>query len=125
MTGLSGDGAGPRRRRPVPDVIAARADGIATIVPDDPGTIGTALSMSLDGFIAGSGEARQQLGSMTGLPPVRPPAGSAARPSAEFFDEGAGSRRLLDGLDASDIELEVVRVINAPGVTHLTYRVIK
>jgi hypothetical protein len=33
--------------------------------------------------------------------------------------------RLLDGLDASDIELEVVRVINAPGVTHLTYRVIK
>ena len=33
--------------------------------------------------------------------------------------------RLLDGLDPSDIELEVVRVIDAPGVTHLAYRVIK
>jgi dihydrofolate reductase len=33
--------------------------------------------------------------------------------------------RLLDGLDPSNIELEVVRVIDAPGVTHLTYRVIK
>jgi hypothetical protein len=32
---------------------------------------------------------------------------------------------LLDGQDGSDIELEVVRVINAPGVTHLTYRIIK
>ena len=32
--------------------------------------------------------------------------------------------RLLDGLGPSDIELEVVRVIDAPGVTHLTYRVI-
>ena len=33
--------------------------------------------------------------------------------------------RLLDGLDPSNIELEVVRVVDAPGVTHLTYRVIK
>lgn len=33
--------------------------------------------------------------------------------------------RLLDGLDQSNVELQVVRVIDAPGVTHLTYRVIK
>jgi len=33
--------------------------------------------------------------------------------------------RLLDGLDAGSARLEVVRVIDAPGVTHLTYRAIK
>ena len=33
--------------------------------------------------------------------------------------------RLLDGLDAGSAGLEIVRVIDAPGVTHLTYRVIK
>jgi hypothetical protein len=33
--------------------------------------------------------------------------------------------RLLDGLDVGSAGLEVVRVIDAPGVTHLTYRVIK
>jgi dihydrofolate reductase len=33
--------------------------------------------------------------------------------------------RLLDGLDASSTQLEVVRVVNAPGVTHLIYRIIK
>jgi dihydrofolate reductase len=33
--------------------------------------------------------------------------------------------RLLDGLDAGRVGLEVVRVIDAPGVTHLTYRVIR
>jgi dihydrofolate reductase len=33
--------------------------------------------------------------------------------------------RLLGGLDAGSAGLEVVRVIDAPGVTHLTYRVIK
>lgn len=33
--------------------------------------------------------------------------------------------RLLDGLDPSNVQLDVVRVIDAPGVTHLTYRVIK
>jgi dihydrofolate reductase len=33
--------------------------------------------------------------------------------------------RLLDGLDAGAVGFEVVRVIDAPGVTHLTYRVIR
>ena len=33
--------------------------------------------------------------------------------------------RLLEGLDSSNIKLDLVRVIDAPGVTHLTYRVIK
>jgi hypothetical protein len=33
--------------------------------------------------------------------------------------------RLLDGLDAGTVGFEVVRVIDAPGVTHLTYRVIR
>lgn len=31
--------------------------------------------------------------------------------------------RLLDGLDAAKIELDLTRVLDAPGVTHLTYRV--
>jgi dihydrofolate reductase len=33
--------------------------------------------------------------------------------------------RLLDGLDRGSIELDLVRVVDAPGVTHLTYRVVK
>ncbi len=172
--------------------------------------IGTALSMSLDGFIAG------QDGGTGGLhdwltagdiPSRFSPSFTMARPSAEFFDEGVAGRgpvpglplvvlthrvpgsvpagdppytfvtdgieaavgraremaggkrvhlmgasvvqqsiraglldeliislvpkilgrgvRLLGGLDADGAGLEVVRVIDAPGVTHLTYRVIK
>jgi dihydrofolate reductase len=194
------------------------------------GTIGTALSMSLDGFIAGPGD-----GATAGLhdwltagqvPSRFSPSFTMAKPSAEFFDAGiaatgaviAGRRtydvsgawagrggpipglplvvlthrapervpaedppytfvtgieaaveqaramastknvhlmgasvvqqsiraglldeliislvpkvlgqgvRLLDGLDPGSIELEVVRVIDAPGVTHLTYRALK
>jgi dihydrofolate reductase len=33
--------------------------------------------------------------------------------------------RLLDGLDPGDVNLELGQVVDAPGVTHLTYRVIK
>jgi dihydrofolate reductase len=33
--------------------------------------------------------------------------------------------RLLDALDPGSVELDLVRVIDAPGVTHLTYRVVK
>jgi dihydrofolate reductase len=33
--------------------------------------------------------------------------------------------RFLDGLESSGVELELVRVVDAPGVTHLTYRVVK
>jgi dihydrofolate reductase len=33
--------------------------------------------------------------------------------------------RLLDGLDPGSVEFDLVRVVNAPGVTHLTYRVVK
>jgi len=33
--------------------------------------------------------------------------------------------RLLDGLEPGSVGLELVRVDNAPGVTHLTYRVVK
>jgi dihydrofolate reductase len=33
--------------------------------------------------------------------------------------------RLLDGLDPRSVEVELVRVLDAPGVTHLTYRVAK
>jgi hypothetical protein len=35
---------------------------------------------------------------------------------------GAGERLFAD-LDGSEIELEQVRAIEAPGVTHITYRV--
>jgi dihydrofolate reductase len=31
--------------------------------------------------------------------------------------------RLLDGLEPANIGLDLVRVIDAPGVTHLTYQV--
>ena len=33
--------------------------------------------------------------------------------------------RLLDGLDAGSMELELTGVLDAPGVTHLSYRVVK
>jgi dihydrofolate reductase len=36
-----------------------------------------------------------------------------------------GGRRLLDNLDGADIALERVRVIEAPGVTHLKFRVVR
>jgi dihydrofolate reductase len=36
-----------------------------------------------------------------------------------------GGVRLLDGLDPGSVELEVVGALEAPGVTHLTYRVMK
>jgi dihydrofolate reductase len=36
-----------------------------------------------------------------------------------------GGVRLLDGLDPGSLELEIVGVLEAPGVTHLTYRVRK
>ena len=33
--------------------------------------------------------------------------------------------RLLDGLDPGGVNLELAGVVDAPGVTHLTYRVMK
>jgi dihydrofolate reductase len=33
--------------------------------------------------------------------------------------------RLLDGLEPGSVEFELVRVVDAPGVAHLTYRVVK
>jgi dihydrofolate reductase len=36
-----------------------------------------------------------------------------------------GGERLFDNLDGAEIGLEVVRAIEAPGVTHLTYRAVK
>jgi dihydrofolate reductase len=33
--------------------------------------------------------------------------------------------RLLNGLDPGTVELEIMGVLDAPGVTHLTYRVVK
>ena len=33
--------------------------------------------------------------------------------------------RLLEGLEPGSVELDLVRVVDAPGVTHLTYRVRK
>jgi dihydrofolate reductase len=37
---------------------------------------------------------------------------------------GRGARP-LDGLEPSSVQLDLVRVVDAPGVTHLTYRVVK
>jgi dihydrofolate reductase len=36
-----------------------------------------------------------------------------------------GGVRLLDNLDRGSLKLELKRVVDAPGVTHLTYRVVK
>ena len=36
-----------------------------------------------------------------------------------------GGRRLLDNLEGANLELECVRVLSAPGVTHLKYRIVK
>ncbi len=33
--------------------------------------------------------------------------------------------RLLDGLESCGVELDLVRIVDAPGVTHLTYHVVK
>jgi dihydrofolate reductase len=33
--------------------------------------------------------------------------------------------RLLDGLEPGSVELDLVRVVDAPGVTHLHHRVVK
>jgi hypothetical protein len=59
------------------------------------------LSMSLDGFVAGPND-----GPENGL------------------GDGGGVR-LFDNLGATPIELESIWVIEAPGVTHLGFRVIK
>ena len=37
---------------------------------------------------------------------------------------GRGAR-LIDGIEAGSVELELAGVVDAPGVTHLTYRVVK
>ena len=37
----------------------------------------------------------------------------------------ASGVRLFDDLDASDVKLGLVRAVDAPGVTHLAYRVMK
>ena len=36
-----------------------------------------------------------------------------------------GGVRLIDGLEAGSVELELASVVDAPGVTHLTYRVLR
>jgi dihydrofolate reductase len=33
--------------------------------------------------------------------------------------------RLLDGLEPGSVSLELARVVDAPGVTHLTYQVVR
>jgi len=59
------------------------------------------------------------------MPPYRSdhvcPAGSAAD-----GDESAGDRvRLFDNLGEESAGLEVVAVVDAPGLTHLRYRVVR
>ena len=58
------------------------------------------LSTSLDGFIAGAEDG-----------PGKP--------------LGIGGQRLLDQLMPGGVQLELVCVVDAPGSTHLTYRVVK
>jgi hypothetical protein len=39
--------------------------------------------------------------------------------------EAAGGARLFEGVGPDDVELEGTRVVEAAGVTHLRYRVVK
>lgn len=73
------------------------------------GTIGTALSMSLDGFIAGPGEGAAAAGLhdwlTAGQTPSRfSPSFTMAKPSAEFFDEGiAATGAVIAGRRTYDV----------------------
>ncbi len=77
------------------------------------------ITMSLDGFVAGENQGQQN------------PIGYLA---AGLIDEmeihvvpvllGEGAR-LFDNLDGSAAKLEQARAVEAPGLTHLTYRFFK
>jgi dihydrofolate reductase len=73
------------------------------------GTIGTALSMSLDGFIAGAGEGAAAAGlhdwiTAGDIPSRFSPLFTMARPSAEFFDEGiAATGAVIAGRRTYDV----------------------
>jgi dihydrofolate reductase len=45
-------------------------------------------------------------------------------PGSVEFDLVRGARP-LDGLEPGSVEFDLVRVVDAPGVTHLTYRIVK
>jgi hypothetical protein len=49
---------------------------------------------------------------------------SGSRPTSPVLVLLGGGARLFDGL-GPDLEVERVRAIEAPGVTHLKYRVLK
>src|SRR6266511_1666196 len=95
----------------------------------------TALSTSVDGFIAGIERAVEQARTAAGGKDVALMGANVVQQClrAGLLDEftihqvpvllGRGVR-LLDGLEPS-VELELVGVVDAPGVTHLTYRVLK
>ena len=75
------------------------------------------ISMSLDGFIAGLNDE------------IEPPhdwvfSGETASSYNEFF-KPLGNSRLFDHRGTEHIELERMRVIESPGVTHLRFRVVK
>ena len=66
----------------------------------------TGLSTSVDGFIAGADDSPEQ------------PLGVGGDRLFKWFGDGDTPSRLY-------FELKLVRVVDAPGVTHLTYRVLK
>jgi hypothetical protein len=82
------------------------------------------VSISLDGFVAGPNQSKQN------------PLAQAANQylAAGLLDElelhvvpvvlGDGAR-LFDNLKDAEVQLEQVRAVEAPGVTHLTYRSLK
>jgi hypothetical protein len=69
----------------------------------------TALSTSLDGFIAGADDSPDQ------------PLGTGG---SRLFDWFSNGDTLLDRLGEDSVEVECIQVVNAPGVTHLSYRVV-
>jgi hypothetical protein len=93
--------------------------------------------MSLDGYVAGPEQSPENplgVGGMQlhdwafGLAAWRAPHGLAAGRVDEVNVSLVpvllgGGERLFDGLGDARLELEQVRVVEAPGVTHLRYRV--
>jgi hypothetical protein len=83
----------------------------------DMGKVSVGVTMSLDGFIAGPNDGPER------------PLGEGGERLFEWYSGGDTEYR-LPGTEmvfrvTAPIDLESTRVIEAPGVTHLTFRVVK
>ena len=94
---------------------------------------GTTFHFVTDGIVSALGQARQAAGDKDVL------LMGGADAAQQYLRAGlvnemelhvvpvllGGGERLLDNLDGADIRLEQTRALHGPGVTHVTYRVVK